>query len=121
MKLFKSGGMKPTKIVKIVHDKNWELLKAVSLADDSARLGLFDKKRFEETINSMEDIAKQWGGGTLGKVTKIVDGKRVMELTGLKPGKMIGDIINKVTELVMDDGAKEDIDKLIIKAWKELK
>ena len=121
MKLFKSGGMKPTKIVKIVHDKNWELLKAVSLADDSARLGLFDKKRFEETINSMEDIAKQWGGGTLGKVTKIVDGKRVMELTGLKPGKMIGDIINKVTELVMDDGAKEDIDKLIMKAWKELK
>ena len=76
---------------------------------------------FDNTKWGMEDIAKQWGGGTLGKVTMIVDGKRVMELTGLKPGKMIGDIVNKVTELVMDDGAKEDIDKLIMKAWKELK
>ncbi len=123
MKLFKKNktdGLKPSKIVKLVNDENWELLKNVSLADDSCRIGMFDQNHFDQTIKYMEDIAAEWGARTLDKVAKIVDGKQVMDLTGLKPTRMVGDIITKVTELVMDMGDKSPIDQLIMKVFKEL-
>jgi len=121
MKLFKGGEMKPSKIVKLVNDENWEVLKQVSYCDDSCRTGLFDKKTFNATIKNMEKIAKQWGDKISQKKIKIIDGNRVMKLTGLKPGKEVGQIIKKVTDEVINKGIKDQkqIDDLIIKTYKD--
>jgi tRNA nucleotidyltransferase/poly(A) polymerase len=121
MKLFKGGEMKPSKIVKLVNDENWEVLKQVSYCDDSCRTGLFDKKTFDATIKNMEKIAKQWGDKMSQKKIKIIDGNRVMKLTGLKPGKEVGQIIKKVTDEVINKGIKDQkqIDDLIVKTYKD--
>jgi hypothetical protein len=121
MKLFKGGEMKPSKIVKLVNDENWEVLKQVSYCDDSCRTGLFDKKTFDATIKNMEKIAKQWGDKISQKKIKIIDGNRVMKLTGLKPGKEVGQIIKKVTDEVINKGIKDQkqIDDLIVKTYKD--
>lgn len=123
MKLFKGSDMKPSKIVKLVNDENWALLKAVSYCDDSCRTGLFDKSTFDSVIKDMEAISKKWGDKTVGKVTKIVDGDRVMRLTGLRPSKQVGEIINQVSDYVINNNVKSDkeIDKLIMRFYKESK
>jgi len=123
MKLFKGGEMKPSKIMKLVNDENWALLKAVSFCDDSCRTGLFDKKKFDATIKNMEDISQKWGSKTVNKVAKVVDGERVLRLTKERPGKLIGDIIAAVTDEVLSKNVKSDkeIDVLIMKYYKELK
>jgi hypothetical protein len=41
---------------------------------------------------------------TVNKSLKIVDGNEVMKLTGLAPGKEVGEIIKKVTEWALDNG-----------------
>jgi tRNA nucleotidyltransferase/poly(A) polymerase len=123
MKLFKGHTMKPSKIMKLVNDENWALLKAVSYCDDSCRTGLFDKSTFDSVIKDMEAISKKWGDKTVGKVTKIVDGNRVMKLTGLRPGKQVGEIINQVSDYVINNNVKSDkeIDKLIMRFYGEMK
>jgi len=121
MKLFKGTEMKPSKVIKLVKDENWEVLKAVSYCDDSCRTGMFDKNVFNDTIDNMEQISKKWGDKVTSQVVKVVDGKHVMKLTGMRQGKELGDIIKKVTELVLDNGIKnqKDIDKLIMKVYDE--
>lgn len=120
MKVHRAIEMKPSKIVKLVADENWEILKAVSLAD---RLHLFDKKRFQDIIKKMEDIKKKWGEKTVGKVVKIIDGKRVMQLTKIRPGPQVGLIIRKVTEWALDNSVKSqtELDKKILEIFKEIK
>lgn len=121
MKLFKGNVMKPSKIIKLVNDENWGLLKAVSFCDDSCRTGMFDKKTFDDVIKNMEEISNKWGDKTLGTVTKVIDGNRVIKLTGLKQGKQVGDIIKKVTEYVINNNIKDakEIDDLVMKFYKE--
>ena len=121
MKMMNALDMKPTKILRLVDDEHWEVLKAVSYCDDACRKQLFDKGRFEKIINNMENIQKRWGDKTTKKTAKIVDGKRVMKITGLRPGPEVGQIIKKVTDWIVNKGSKESIDKLIKKAYKELK
>ncbi|MFW6272962.1 MAG: hypothetical protein ACOC2U_04190, partial [bacterium] len=120
MKMMHGLEMKPTKILKLVDDENWPILKAVSYCDDACRKNLFDEKRFNDIIHNMEKIYKRWGSKTTNQATKVVDGKRVMKITGLNSGPMVGKIIEKVTDMIVNKGSKESIDSLIKKAYKEI-
>jgi len=111
-------GMKPSKIAKLVNDDNWDVLVAVARADEFSRGHKFmTDEDFEAIVNKAIEIKEKWGSKTVDKIMKVVDGKRVMELTGLKPGKEIGKIIKKVTELVIDNNITdpEVIDELILR------
>jgi hypothetical protein len=44
----------------------------------------------------------------------------VMKVTGLKPGKQIGDIIKKVTDIIVNNGSKENIKDIILKVYNEI-
>jgi tRNA nucleotidyltransferase/poly(A) polymerase len=123
MKMHNALDMKPTKIMKLVQDDNWEILKAVSYCDDKCRTGLFDKARFKDVIDNMEKINKKWGSKTSDKVAKVIDGNRVMKLTGLRPSKAVGQIIAKVTEIAISNNIKSDkeLDKLILQVYGEMK
>lgn len=120
MKLHKALDMKTTKIVKLVNDENWEVLKAVSYADDACRVGLFDKKKFNEIIKNMEEIHNKWGDKVTNNTAKIIDGNLVMKVTGLRPSKEVGDIIKKVTDMVINRGSKEPFEVLIKQAYQEI-
>ncbi len=123
MKLFKGNVMKPNKILKLVGDGNWGVLKQVSYCDDSCRIGLFDKKVFDDTINNMEKISKKWSDKLNDKKIKIIDGNKVMKLTGMKPSKSVGLVIKKVTDIIINKGIKDqkEIDKYIMRVYNELK
>jgi tRNA nucleotidyltransferase/poly(A) polymerase len=122
MSLFNGIDMKPSKIIKLVKDENWNILVQVSYCDDSCRTNLFDKKTFDSTIDNMISIANKWGDKISGTTVKVIDGKQVMKLTGIKQGKQIGEIISTVTDIVLRNGIKnqKDINTLIMKVFNDM-
>ena len=97
-------------------------MKAISYCDDSCRTGLFNRKTFNQTIDNMEAIAKKYKSKMVGKVLKVVDGKRVLDLTNRSPSKQVGEIIKRVTDIILAKNIKsqDEIDKYIMKVHKEL-
>ena len=109
--------MKNSKIAKLVNDENWDVLVAVAQADEAARGDAFmHAGEFEKIVDKAIKIKDQFGMAVVNNQLKLVDGKQVMDLTGLKPGKAIGMIIRKATEKIMDDGITDtkEINNIII-------
>jgi len=122
MKFHKLLDMSPSKIAKLVSDDNWDVLVAVGKADEFARGETFmHKGSFERIIDKAVEIKNKYGMKVVNNQLKLVDGNHVMKLTGLKPGKKIGEIIRKVTEWAMDNSIddQEEIDKMIMKVKDE--
>jgi hypothetical protein len=70
----------------------------------------------------MISIANKWGDKISGTTVKVIDGKQVMKLTGIKQGKQIGEIISTVTDIVLRNGIKnqKDINTLIMKVFNDM-
>lgn len=118
MKFHKLLDMKASKIAKLVNDEDWDVLVAVGRADEYARGEVFKHKgEFEKIIDKAIKIKNKYGMIRVNQDLKIVDGNRVMSLTGLSPGPKIGAIIRKVTEIILDKDIdpndSETIDDLI--------
>ena len=103
MKLFRGHEMKASKIVGIVNDPNWNLLKIVSLCDDKCRGSKkFDPIHFDSVISRMETVTDKWNNKPSG--IKVIDGNQVQEICGIeKPCKLVGDIIRNVSEFVINN------------------
>jgi preprotein translocase subunit SecD len=109
--------MKNSKIAKLVNDQNWDVLVAVARADEYSRGEAFmHAGEFEKIVDKAIKIKNQFGMPVVNNQLKLVDGKHVMDLTGLKPGKSVGLVIRKVTEKIMDDGItdQKEINNIII-------
>lgn len=118
MKFHNILGMKPSKIAKIVSDDNWDVLVAVGKGDEFSRGNTFmHAGEFEKIVDKAIEIKNKFGMKKVNKTLKLVDGKDVMKLTGLPPGKKLGDIIKKTTNWIMDNGIedKEEINNYILK------
>ncbi len=101
--------MKPSKVAKLVNDENWDVLLAVAQADSWARGPEFKHyKKWEEMIDHAIAIKKKWGIPQVRKVNSLVDGNKIMKLTGLKPGPKIGEIKNKALEWVVDNNITDE-------------
>jgi tRNA nucleotidyltransferase (CCA-adding enzyme) len=105
MKFHKILGMKASKIAKLVSDDNWDVLVAVGKADEFSRGETFmHAGEFEKIVDKAVEIKNKFGIKTVNKSLKLVDGNEVMKLTGLAPGKEVGEIIRKITEWALDNG-----------------
>lgn len=117
MKFHKILDMKPSKISKLVSDDNWDVLLAVGKADEYARGFMFKYSgEFEKIVDKAVKVKEKYGMQTVNKQIKLVNGKDVMKLTGLKPGPKIGEIIQRTTEWIMDNNIsdQEQINNKII-------
>ena len=88
-----------------------------------APIGMLQFLNISVEEKHMEKISKRWGDKTVNKIAKVVDGNRVLQLTGLRPSKLVGDIVRGVTDHVINNNVKSDkeIDKLIMKFYEKLK
>jgi poly(A) polymerase len=118
MKMHDVLSMKPSKVAKLVTDDNWDVLVAVAYADEHSRGETFmHAGQFEKIIDKCVKIKDKFGINDVEKKLKLVDGHHVMTITGLKPGKKVGDIIRKTTTWIIDNDIEkqEEIDKYIKK------
>ena len=118
MKFHDLLNMKASKIARLVNDENWDVLVAVGRADEFSRGEIFKHKGdFEKIIDKAIKIKNKYGMIRVNQTLKIIDGNRVMDLTGLSPGPKVGAVIKKVTEIILDKGIdpndSETIDNLI--------
>lgn len=96
--------MRHSKIAKLVSDNNWDVLVAVARADEFARGETFmHKGEFEKIVDKAIKIKEKFGMARVNNQLKLVDGNHVMNLTGLKQGPKVGEIIRKVTTWIMDN------------------
>jgi len=107
MRFHRIPEMKKSKVVELVQHGNFQELSVVCLADSLNRRGC------DEPLKKAEQIMEQHKET---KTCSLVDGKLVMELLNLKPGKEVGRVKNLVSEMVVDNDItdQETIKKLIV-------
>jgi tRNA nucleotidyltransferase/poly(A) polymerase len=123
MKVVKIKDMKPSKIAKLIDNPDWDTLLATAHADEFSRLHKsISKKEYDEIIKIAMDIKEKWGLSQGKKALKLVDGNEVMKLTGLKPSPILGKIIKKVEEWILDNNIKnqEEINNYIVAVSREI-
>jgi hypothetical protein len=108
--------MRPGKVAKLVGDENWDVLLSVVRADTLSRGANFrHADTFEKTVDRAIKIKEKHGIESVNRRFQLVDGKRVMSVTGLKQGPKIGEIIRKTTEHILDNDiqSQTEIDEFI--------
>lgn len=113
--------MRVSKIYKLVSNPHWESLKEVLFCDKMCREGKSSKERFNASMKIYEDTKEVWED-KIGKKATIVSGDHVMNLTGLKPGPMVGKILGGITDWAMENNITDENEineKLIHLAYKE--
>ncbi len=123
MKFHHMLDMKASKIARFVNDPNFSTLVDVARADEFARGETFKHKgTFEAELQRAMEIKEAWKNRVVNHRIKLVDGNRVIDLTGLNPGPAIGKIIKAVEEFMIDNSVdpedKTRVDELILKADK---
>jgi tRNA nucleotidyltransferase/poly(A) polymerase len=98
MKALRLREMRPAKVVRLVADEHWPLLKQVARCDQAARGDAAAGRDLDRLFLGAEARAADQPKGP------VISGKRVMELTGLPPGPRIGEIVREVTDWVVDQG-----------------
>ena len=104
MKMHDFTGMKNSKIMKLISDDNWDVLLNVGLADDKARKHLYNPKSWEAITKKIEELTKKYKNKkSQDGIRKMINGQTVMKIRGIKPGKEVGDVINKTMQWVLDN------------------
>ena len=116
MKFHKILQMKPSKVAKLVNDDNWDVLKTVAYADRAVRSRLTTDDEYEAIIKKAIEIKNKYGIDKVQKVSNLASGKRIMELTGLKPGKEIGKVKKAVMDWIINNGIdnQQEVDDYIV-------
>lgn len=107
--------MKPAKIAKLINSPYFGILVDVCKADEFSRGEKFiHKGQFDKQLARVLDIKAKWESHlTDNHKLKIVNGEMIMNLTGLQPGKQVGEIKRKAEEhIINNDIDPEDIDKV---------
>lgn len=121
MVLFHCRKMKKSTMVKHGGHEFFHILKEVMFCDDSCRVDLFDEDDFFNKIKLVEDTVDEFRHFNVNNDVKIVSGKDVMELTGLKPSPVIGGIIKEVSQRYLDGDGFVCMKRLILEVAGEMK
>ncbi len=115
MKMHDILKMSNKKIMDLVGNDNYPILKAVAQADAKARGDIYDDTEWQKMMDKIDDLSARYEGlDAINKVKKIVNGRRVMELRGItKPGPEIGKVINQTVDWILDSDIDLNDDKLI--------
>jgi len=100
--------LRKNKLFRIMDSPFWKYLIATSYYDSASReVDCFSKSEFKDNYLYSKEVYSHCVG-LLRNKKKIVDGTRVVELTGLDPrsgdGPLIGKIINSATDWAVENG-----------------
>lgn len=91
-------------VIKLMDSPYWEVLKSTAEADTKARGEIFDEKEWTKIT---QRIAKMAEGAAnrkqLEAIRKVVNGRWIMELKGMKGGPEVGEVIAKTVGWIQDN------------------
>jgi tRNA nucleotidyltransferase/poly(A) polymerase len=121
--------MTKKKIVKIVNDPNWEVLKATTFADEMSRGNVTQDAidAFDDRMKRAEDMAAEVsaGGGDAGiknRLKEKIDGNKIMKWTGLRRGREMGMILKATQEWLYDnlEASEDEVYEYVMSQYNEL-
>jgi len=113
MKFHEILKMKPSKIARLVNSPYFDTLADVCRADEFSRGEKFAYHgQFERVIEKVHEIRDRWEARVINHSIKLVDGHRIIELTGLE-GRAIGLVKRAVEDRIMDERLDPDDSELI--------
>ncbi len=115
MKGLRINEMRPFKVYKLMSNERWDVLEAVIKCDLASRDSQ-EALKFEQDAASLRKRLKSWIDNGDNKVTSIVSGRDVMEITGLSQGPEIGKILKKTLMWAVDNDIR---DKKLIQKYIE--
>jgi len=104
MKVHDLWKMKGSKVMNIMDSPYWDVLYKVSEADTKSRLHAFNPvrwKRVTDFVDKMKDRFKD--KNALDVIKTVVNGKHIMDVLGIGPGKRLGIIRKNVLDWVLDN------------------
>jgi tRNA nucleotidyltransferase/poly(A) polymerase len=107
MLLHRLDELRPSTLRGLVGAEGWACLREVGLADVAARGDRGGEERMREALGKAEETARAAEERYRGVLRSAVSGRRVMELTGLDPGKRVGEIVDRVTAWALDNGVED--------------
>jgi tRNA nucleotidyltransferase/poly(A) polymerase len=126
MKFLDMPKMRPSKIAQLATHPYFSTLVTVARADEFSRGEVFMRhEEFDEAMLSLNNVVDQLRAhAEISKRVKIVSGDRVMLLTGLKPGPMVGKVIRASEDYILNhfisSTDEEKIDEIIVEIHKGL-
>jgi tRNA nucleotidyltransferase/poly(A) polymerase len=96
--------LRRSKRLALLAHEHWPTLRALTLADRAARGDAAEVARLAALFAEAERDAAAAGERPAGPV---ISGTRIMELTGLPPGPLVGEIQRRVTEWALDSRVDE--------------
>jgi len=122
--------MSKKKISDLVNNPNWSILKDVVYADELSRgdIGKGGIEEFEAKIKYAEDIAAeiskgQGQQGVKDSLKEKIDGYKVMKWTGVKPGQVLGTILDMTRDWLYNNinANESDIKEFVLSTYNSLK
>jgi tRNA nucleotidyltransferase/poly(A) polymerase len=130
MKGHRINVMKPAKVAKLVNDPNWPILKDVMYADEMSRgdIGKGGEEEFEAKIQQAEEstakLSQGMGAsGLKSRIKSLINGHKVIEWTGLKPGIEMGTILKQTQDWLHDniDADQKTVKDYVISLYNDIK
>ena len=92
--------------------KDWLKLK---IADNKANLSRenYSKQQIKDFVLKVHNSRKLTTSGGFKVKDLVIDGHDVMEVLGIEPGKEVGEVLNKLLDLVLDDPSLNERETLI--------
>lgn len=105
--------MKPSKISRIISSPYFETLVDVCYADEFARGETFQRPgKFWAALNRANEIKTQWEKRIAGPA-KLVSGKTIMNILGIRPGPTVGRVKRIVEDAIIDQNVDLNNQKTI--------
>lgn len=106
--------MKPAKVARLISSDHFDLLVEVCRADDKSRGdAYYSREKFDAYVASLLEIKEKWNKFLSKKPLQLISGDRIMYITGLEPGKTVGEIKKRVEDRIINEGiSPEDSEKI---------
>ena len=107
MKFHELTKMSNSKIIKLIRDKNFQILVDVAKADAEARGHLWNPDEWETILDKIEKVKNGMKPSEYDELKKLLNGNKIMNILNIKAGPKLGDIINNTLDWAIDNGVKD--------------
>lgn len=121
MKIHHLAEMKNSKVARLINHPYWNILFTVGEADEFARgIEKVDKVKWFKILEKIDKV-KNNSAVNLSKTESFITGDKIMSLCNIKPSKIVGQIKEKITDMIIDGEIKlEEVNDTVLKLFQEV-
>ena len=99
--------MRDSTVARLLRDHRFSDLLLVAEADDKARLHVYDEKIWKAIRAKIEKVKQKLVVTDYDKLRKLINGNEVMRILKIKPGPLVGKVINSALNWAVDSDVSD--------------